>query len=244
MASKHVCPAVVNAIKAKALKASLADGGGRWVTTDEGSKLFIAGNGDVRVGGPKGKVIVSSTLSKAKAKEPIKPEARTVAKATELKASTQLKAVKLSGKELKAVQDYQLLSYEMNGYMREGIGNAPEKVQRQVIELKKTFAKHAVTLKEDLVVYRGTNIDYLPKDGQQDKAYVSTSPDPNVAAFHSDGGTIMKITVKAGTKVLPILNDQEQEVLLPPFQTFKQMGKPTKYKDGKGRNHDLYEYNS
>lgn len=61
---KKTCPAVRNAKKASAKKVPVAKDGGRWVTSDGGSKLYIAEGGDVHAGGPKGPVIVGSTLKK------------------------------------------------------------------------------------------------------------------------------------------------------------------------------------
>ena len=76
---KKTWPVVRNAKKAakkaSASKAKLADGG-RWVTSDGGSKLYIADGGDVHAGGPKGPVIVGSTAKKkgSKAGGPNNPE--------------------------------------------------------------------------------------------------------------------------------------------------------------------------
>jgi len=129
-----------------------------------------------------------------------------------------LKAPKMSSKDRATIEAYQENSYEINGWLREGIGNAPEVIQRQAIATKKVFDKYAIITTQPMIVYRGLDSDDLPGEKFQDKAFVSTTTDPKSAAFF--GEHIMAIHVPTGTRVLPVLKGSEQEVILPQWKSF------------------------
>ncbi len=106
----------------------------------------------------------------------------------------------------------------LNDALRRGAVPAP--LQQHVSELDRAF-RESEPLKEPLVVYRG--VQDLGRDQERmvhpggrifDRAYVSTSATTATPHSIGDRGTVMKITIPAGHRVLRP-NPAEDEVLLP-----------------------------
>ena len=150
-----------------------------------------------------------------------------------------LKVPKMNAADRSVLQDYQENSYEINGSLREGIGNAPSDVQAKAIKFKRMFEKNAITTKQDMIVYRGVEKHEESVVRGQQKSWTSTTTDPKSAAFF--GEHIMAIKVPKGTKVLPVLAGEENEVILPQWSTFTP-GKATGTVERKGREAQVISY--
>lgn len=83
--------------------------------------------------------------------------------------------------------------------------------------------KRAPPLKEDLIVYRGINYKKPPSNSTLDDfAFTSATYNPMVALSFMNLCCLFRITVKAGTTILPLVDisnyPHECEILLPPGQ--------------------------
>ena len=154
-------------------------------------------------------------------------------------APNNLQPVKMSAADASIIEAYQENSYEINGSLRDGIGNAPIRVQKFAIQLKKVFEKYSVPLPEDMVLYRGIDDADLPHGAHQEMAFTSTTTDPQSAGFF--GENVMELYVSKGTKVLPILGGKEQEVLLPQWKYFSPTGERTTF-ERRGQQLPLIKY--
>ena len=145
----------------------------------------------------------------------------------------------LTDEEFDAVDQYRFEAFELNAALREG--KVSEKMQVQVDGINNTFDK-TPRLQENVVLYRGLGVDQVStKDNLlpsriQDKGFVSTSLDINVAKEYalerSTPGIIMEINVPKGTRVLSMsgslksrggfyFDEPQREFLLPPNSSFR-----------------------
>jgi hypothetical protein len=148
---------------------------------------------------------------------------------------------KMSRQDRALFDEYQFNSAEINGYMREGIGKAPEKIQRLVIKMKQVFNKYAVTTTQDMVVYRGVEEGNVPVGkNYTDSAFGSTSTKISSSAFFGD--YVMKINVPKGSRVLPILGGEESEVILEPYRNYVYKGEAGSV-TRRGQVSKVHEYN-
>lgn len=142
-----------------------------------------------------------------------KPESKQEVKPEQKPEPKPLSPVKLDAKADAVVAEYQGLSYEINGYLREGsLKDAPSNIQQQVRKLDRVIADNGTTLEREEVLYRGLDMEDLPGNKFKDGGFGSSSTDQVSAAFFGDA--VMKLRVQPRVRVLPILSGQESEVIL------------------------------
>lgn len=194
---------------------------GFWRTGDDGQRVFIDPDGEVRAGGPGGKVIGESTKNDSRE--------------TEKKSAEPKSKEAITKQEADAVTAYSTRKFqEINSDLRSG---KTSKNSATIKQLDSAIRKSRTT--EDQQLFRAAKIPAIEeamKSGNieglefSDEAYTSTSKAKDKANnFARDGARMFKVNVPKGSSALDVGENAgglkgEQEVLLPRGAKFRVKG--------------------